>query len=222
MEAIVSRGYSDDKEAIGKRLRRIEGQVRGLQRMIDEDRYCIDILEQVSAATRALQSVALPYSTTTWPTAWPRRVRAAATRRPRSSVRRRRRSHAWCVREPGYGVKSPPGTRSDGRRTVARRCWLARRHRAQPARGVLHVLGDAVAADPGVHPFRRRAVLRQPRSHAGQDGRSPAGRGRPGVGLRHGLLLLLLRGHRHGEVDLREGRGLRRASACSCSPPPTL
>jgi DNA-binding FrmR family transcriptional regulator len=52
-------GYSDDKEAIQKRLRRIEGQVRGLQRMVDEDRYCINILEQVSATTRALQSVAL-------------------------------------------------------------------------------------------------------------------------------------------------------------------
>ena len=42
-----------------RRLRRIEGQVRGLQRMVDEDRYCIDILEQVSAATKALQAVAL-------------------------------------------------------------------------------------------------------------------------------------------------------------------
>jgi DNA-binding FrmR family transcriptional regulator len=52
-------GYSEDKEAIQKRLRRIEGQVRGLQRMVDEDRYCIQILEQVSAVTRALQSVAL-------------------------------------------------------------------------------------------------------------------------------------------------------------------
>jgi DNA-binding FrmR family transcriptional regulator len=52
-------GYSDDKEAIQKRLRRIEGQVRGLQRMVEEDRYCIDILEQVSAVTRALQSMAL-------------------------------------------------------------------------------------------------------------------------------------------------------------------
>jgi DNA-binding FrmR family transcriptional regulator len=59
MEPIVRRGYSDDKEAIRKRLRRIEGQVRGLQRMVDDDRYCIDILEQISAATRALQSVAL-------------------------------------------------------------------------------------------------------------------------------------------------------------------
>jgi DNA-binding FrmR family transcriptional regulator len=52
-------GYSDDKEAVQKRLRRIEGQIRGLQRMVEEDRYCIDILEQVSAATRALQAVAL-------------------------------------------------------------------------------------------------------------------------------------------------------------------
>ena len=58
-EVSVRRGYSDDKEAIQKRLRRIEGQVRGLQRMVDEDRYCIDVLEQISAATRALQSVAL-------------------------------------------------------------------------------------------------------------------------------------------------------------------
>ena len=52
-------GYSEDKEVIQKRLRRIEGQVRGLQRMVEEDQYCIDILTQVSAATRALQSVAL-------------------------------------------------------------------------------------------------------------------------------------------------------------------
>ena len=52
-------GYIDDKEALQKRLRRVEGQVRGLQRMVEEDRYCIDILEQVSAATKALQAVAL-------------------------------------------------------------------------------------------------------------------------------------------------------------------
>ena len=55
----MAQGYDDDKEAILKRLRRIEGQVRGLQRMVEDDRYCIDVLEQVSAATRALQSVAL-------------------------------------------------------------------------------------------------------------------------------------------------------------------
>jgi DNA-binding FrmR family transcriptional regulator len=52
-------GYTNDKDAVRKRLRRIEGQIRGLQRMVEEDRYCIDVLEQVSAATRALQSVAL-------------------------------------------------------------------------------------------------------------------------------------------------------------------
>ena len=55
----MAHGYDSNKEGVQKRLRRIEGQVRGLQRMVDEDRYCIDILEQVSAATRALQSVAL-------------------------------------------------------------------------------------------------------------------------------------------------------------------
>jgi len=52
-------GYSQDKEAVRRRLRRIEGQVRGLQRMVDEDSYCIDVLTQVSAVTKALQAVAL-------------------------------------------------------------------------------------------------------------------------------------------------------------------
>lgn len=52
-------GYSDDKEAVLKRLRRVEGQVRGITRMVESDTYCIDVLTQVSAATRALQAVAL-------------------------------------------------------------------------------------------------------------------------------------------------------------------
>lgn len=52
-------GYSGDKQAYLTRLRRIEGQIRGLQRMVEEDAYCIDVLTQVSAATRALQAVAL-------------------------------------------------------------------------------------------------------------------------------------------------------------------
>ncbi|HEX4081885.1 MAG TPA: metal-sensitive transcriptional regulator [Acidimicrobiales bacterium] len=52
-------GYSEHKLAVQRRLRRIEGQVRGLQRMVDEDRYCINVLEQVAAVTKALQSVAL-------------------------------------------------------------------------------------------------------------------------------------------------------------------
>ena len=52
-------GYSGEKESVLKRLRRVEGQIRGLQRMVAEDTYCIDVLTQVSAATKALQSVAL-------------------------------------------------------------------------------------------------------------------------------------------------------------------
>lgn len=52
-------GYSGNKPEIQRRLRKIEGQIRGLQRMVDEDVYCIDVLTQVSAATKALQSVAL-------------------------------------------------------------------------------------------------------------------------------------------------------------------
>lgn len=52
-------GYSEDKAAVLRRLRRIEGQVRGLERMVEEETYCIDVLTQIAAATRALQSVAL-------------------------------------------------------------------------------------------------------------------------------------------------------------------
>jgi DNA-binding FrmR family transcriptional regulator len=56
---MTMRGYTQDKDAYLKRLRRIEGQVRGLQRMVEEDTYCIDVLTQISAATRALQAVAI-------------------------------------------------------------------------------------------------------------------------------------------------------------------
>ncbi|MFI7054607.1 metal-sensitive transcriptional regulator [Streptosporangium canum] len=52
-------GYAVDKQDHLRRLRRIEGQVRGLQRMVEEDKYCIDVLTQVSAATSALRSFAL-------------------------------------------------------------------------------------------------------------------------------------------------------------------
>jgi len=52
-------GYIHSKDEYLKRLRRIEGQTRGLQRMVEEEQYCIDILTQVSAVTKALQSVAL-------------------------------------------------------------------------------------------------------------------------------------------------------------------
>jgi DNA-binding FrmR family transcriptional regulator len=52
-------GYVDRKEDHLKRLRRVEGQIRGLQRMVEEEQYCIDVLTQISAASKALQSVAL-------------------------------------------------------------------------------------------------------------------------------------------------------------------
>jgi DNA-binding FrmR family transcriptional regulator len=52
-------GYTKDKPKIQARLRRIEGQVRGIQKMVDDDRYCIDVLTQVNATRAALESVAL-------------------------------------------------------------------------------------------------------------------------------------------------------------------
>jgi DNA-binding FrmR family transcriptional regulator len=55
----MATGYRDDKAAYLRRLRRIEGQVRGLQRMVENDEYCIDVLTQISAATKALQAVSL-------------------------------------------------------------------------------------------------------------------------------------------------------------------
>ena len=58
-DASVEPGYSSNKDAHLKRLARIEGQVRGIARMVDNDQYCIDILTQVSAVTKALQAVSL-------------------------------------------------------------------------------------------------------------------------------------------------------------------
>ena len=59
MEGTDMVGYTDSKPELIKRLKRAEGQVRGIQRMVEEDEYCIDILTQVSAATKALETVAL-------------------------------------------------------------------------------------------------------------------------------------------------------------------
>ena len=59
IESTPTRGYSATKDQLLKRLRRIEGQVRGVQNMVDEDRYCIDVLTQISAVQAALDKVAL-------------------------------------------------------------------------------------------------------------------------------------------------------------------
>src|SRR3954453_3857491 len=58
-DARTTNGYAGGKEDSLRRLRRIEGQVRGLQRMVEDDKYCIDVLTQISAVTSALQAVAL-------------------------------------------------------------------------------------------------------------------------------------------------------------------
>ncbi len=52
-------GYAKDKDALVKRLHRIEGQVRGIERMVEDDRYCIDILTQIAAVSTALEALAL-------------------------------------------------------------------------------------------------------------------------------------------------------------------
>jgi DNA-binding FrmR family transcriptional regulator len=54
----MTHGYAPDKQNLVRRLHRIEGQVRGIERMVEEDRYCIDILTQISAVTTALESLA--------------------------------------------------------------------------------------------------------------------------------------------------------------------
>ena len=92
-------GYISAKDDYLKRLRRIEGQVRGLQRMVEEETYCIDILTQVCAITKALQSVALGLLDEHIATASRRRRRRAAPRPTRRSRRPPRPSSAWCVPE---------------------------------------------------------------------------------------------------------------------------
>ncbi len=57
--APAARGYTASKDQLLTRLRRIEGQIRGIEKMVDEDRYCIDVLTQISAAQAALEKVAL-------------------------------------------------------------------------------------------------------------------------------------------------------------------
>ncbi len=59
IESAPTRGYTATKDQLNKRLRRIEGQVRGIEKMVDEDRYCIDILTQIGAVQAALDKVAL-------------------------------------------------------------------------------------------------------------------------------------------------------------------
>ena len=199
-------GYIDDKDAVQKRLRRIEGQVRGLQRMVDEDRYCIEILEQVSAATKALQAVALELLDDHLAHCVSDAVRKGgdeATEKLQRGVRRDRPSGPLLI----AGACHRHLSCSDVGRS--------------PPRGLLHVLGDAVAARPRVRPLRRRPVLREPRRHATAAGRPPGAGRRHGPRLRHGLVVVLLRRLGHGQVALRRRAPTTSPPWSSCSPRPT-
>ena len=93
-------GYAEDKDAYLKRMRRIEGQVRGIAKMIENDQYCIDVLTQVSAATKALEAVALGLLDEHLGTASPRPPPRAAPSPTRRSPRPAPPSHAWSSPEP--------------------------------------------------------------------------------------------------------------------------
>ena len=121
----MAQGYADDKELIQKRLRRVEGQVRGLQRMVEEDRYCIDILEQVSAVTRALQSVALELLDDHLGHCVADAVKAGGTAPRPSSTRRTQPSPDWCARDrwAGRTAGRPVLPDGDGRALAAPAGW---------------------------------------------------------------------------------------------------
>ena len=93
-------GYTPGQRRYLQRLRRIEGQVRGLQRMVEDDKYCIDILTQVSAATKALQSVALGLLEDHLGHCVAQASPRAAMSRPRRSARPPTRSPAWSGPDP--------------------------------------------------------------------------------------------------------------------------
>ena len=92
---MTTHGYHDSKDSHLKRLRRIEGQIRGLQRMVEDDKYCIDILTQVSAATKALQSFSLELLDEHLEHCVVDAARRAAPRPTRRSARPPRRSPGW-------------------------------------------------------------------------------------------------------------------------------
>ena len=92
------RGYTQDKDAYLRRLRRIEGQVRGLQRMVEDDTYCVDVLTQISAATRALQAVAIGLLEDHLGPLRDRRPSSRAAPTPRTRSRRRPQAISRLVR----------------------------------------------------------------------------------------------------------------------------
>ena len=92
-------GYTKDKDAVLRRLRRVQGQVQGVERMVETDTYCIDVLTQISAATRALELSRCCSSRITWDTACARRSRPVAPKPTRRWPRPPQPWPACCDRE---------------------------------------------------------------------------------------------------------------------------
>ena len=113
-------GYTQNKEDYLKRLRRIEGQIRGLQRMVEDDKYCIDILTQVAAATKALQSVALGLLEEHLGHCVAGAIAEGVTPQPRRSAKPPTRSPAWSDPEPQHRDRQRPCTCTTRNRSPAR------------------------------------------------------------------------------------------------------
>ena len=186
-------GYADNKDAIQKRLRRIEGQVRGLQRMVDEDAYCIDVLTRSRPRPRRCRRSRSSCSTTTSRTASPTRSTDGRRRgRRRRSPRRRRRSPGSCGRDASVLAFVTLADIGDSLREAFFMFWET-----------------LWALDPRLHAVGRGAGVRVEgrRCSACSATTGPASVARAS-GLRDGVVELLVRGDGDGEVAVPEGRRL--------------
>ena len=175
-EPPCARATSTTRKPSGNGCADVEGQVRGLQRMVDEDRYCIDILEQVSAATKALQAVALELLDDHLAHCVSDAVRQGGDEATESSTRHPPRSGGWFAPDSRVLGRRPPNDRGLG--------WTSG---ARLREGFFMFWETLWPLDPRFRAVRCRPGLRQPRRHAAEAGRPPSGRRRPGLGLRHGL-----------------------------------
>src|SRR6266852_1862361 len=169
--------YTKDRDALLTRLSRIEGQVRGVKRMVDEETYCIDVLTQINAIKAAIDQVGFLLLED--------HIQGCVTTAVRQGISQR--SLSWSrlsnalPRPESYGIRADADSGA---------------HRRQPSDGLLHVLGHAMAADLRVRPVGRRPGIRLPLGHAARDGRSPAEDARHRLDLGRRLVVLLLRRQR--------------------------
>ena len=123
--------YDMQKPDIAKRLARIEGQVRGIARMVEEDRYCIDVLDQISAITKALSRCPLAYCTIISSTVSSMPSTRDVRKPWRSSTRPQPRSRAWCAADSQATIRRTSGSTGAGL-TLRRVPTSPRRARAIP------------------------------------------------------------------------------------------